>query len=104
MEELKMRHSSLDSFEELVMDSKSRYSDQDWRRERVSTTLHKTSIALELRRKELDLHRSDLAHMVGIFRRDIVAMDIVDYYPSFDKVVEIADILGFEIIIQKRDN
>ena len=42
--------------------------------------------------------------MVGLFRRDIVAMDIVDYYPSFDKVVEIADILGFEIIIQKRVN
>ena len=40
--------------------------------------------------------------MVGIFRRDIVAMDLVDYYPSFDKVVEIADILGFEVIIRER--
>jgi hypothetical protein len=41
--------------------------------------------------------------MVGIFRREIVAMDLVDYYPSFEKVVEIADILGFEILIQERD-
>jgi hypothetical protein len=28
-------------------------------------------------------------------------MDLVDYYPSFDKVVEIADILGFEVIIRE---
>ncbi len=104
MEELKMRHSSLDSFEELIMDSRSRYSDQDWKRERVYAILHKISIALELERKELNIRRTELAQKVGLKRSEIVAMDIVDYYPSFDKVVEIADILGFEIVIQKRDN
>lgn len=104
MEELKEQTPYLADFKDLVARAQSRYSEIDWRRERVSTTLHKTSIALELKRKELNLHRSELAQMVGIFRRDIVAMDIVDYYPSFDKVVEIADILGFEITIQKRNN
>jgi hypothetical protein len=39
---------------------------------------------------------------VGVLRRDIIAMDLVDYYPSFDKVVEIADELGFEIVIRDR--
>jgi DNA-binding XRE family transcriptional regulator len=103
MEELKVHTPYLVSFNDLVLRAQSRYTEKDWRRERVTTTLHKTSIALELRRKELNLHRSDIAQMVGIFRREIVAMDLVDYYPSFDKVVEIADILGFEIVIQKRD-
>lgn len=102
MEELRMRNSSLASFEELVSESKSRYTQEDWRRERVYSTLHKVSIALELRRKELNIHRKELAQKVGLQRRDIVAMDIVDYYPSFDKVVAIADELGFEIIIRER--
>lgn len=104
MEELKEHTPHLVSFNDLILKAQSRYTEIDWRRERVSTILHKTSTALELRRKELLLHRSDIAKMVGLFRRDIVAMDLVDFFPSFDKVVEIADILGFEIVIQKRDN
>ena len=103
MEELKAQAPYLVSFNDLVLDAQSRYTEKDWRRERVSTTLHKVSIALELRRKLLNIHRSELADMVGIFRREIVAMDLVDYYPSFEKVVEIADILGFEILIQERE-
>jgi DNA-binding XRE family transcriptional regulator len=103
MEELKAQAPYLVSFNDLVLDAQSRYTEKDWRRERVSTTLHKVSIALELRRKLLNIHRSELADMVGIFRREIVAMDLVDYYPSFEKVVEIADVLGFEILIQERD-
>ena len=102
MEELKAQPPYLVSFNELVLEAQSRYTEKDWRFERVSTSLHKASIALELRRKLLNIHRSELANMVGIFRRDIVAMDLVDYYPSFDKVVEIADILGFEVIIRER--
>lgn len=103
MEELKAQAPYLVSFNDLVLEAQSRYTEKDWRRERVSTTLHKVSIALELRRKLLNIHRSELADMVGISRREIVAMDLVDYYPSFEKVVEIADILGFEILIQERD-
>ena len=103
MEELKAQAPYLVSFNDLVLDAQSRYTEKDWRRERVSATLHKVSIALELRRKLLNIHRSELADMVGIFRREIVAMDLVDYYPSFEKVVEIADVLGFEILIQERD-
>ena len=102
MEELKAQTPSLVSFNDLVSEAQSRYTEEDWRRERVSTSLHKTSIALELRRKLLKIHRSELANMVGIFRSEIVAMDLVDYYPSFEKVVEIADILGFEVIIRER--
>ena len=102
MEELKAQTPYLVSFNDLVLEAQSRYTEKDWRRERVSTSLHKASIALELRRKLLNIHRSELANMVGIFRREIVAMDLVDYYPSFDKVVEIADILGFEVIIRER--
>jgi DNA-binding XRE family transcriptional regulator len=103
MEELKAQAPYLVSFNDLVLEAQSRYTEKDWRRERVSTTLHKVSIALEIRRKLLNIHRSELADMVGIFRREIVAMDLVDYYPSFEKVVEIADVLGFEILIQERD-
>ena len=102
MEELKAQTAYLVSFNDLVLEAQSRYTEKDWRRERVSASLHKASIALELRRKLLNIHRSELANMVGIFRREIVAMDLVDYYPSFDKVVEIADILGFEVIIRER--
>lgn len=102
MEELKAQAPYLVSFNDLVLDAQSRYTEKDWRRERVSTTLHKVSIALELRRKLLNIHRSELADMAGIFRREIVAMDLVDYYPSFEKVIEIADILGFEVIIRER--
>ena len=102
MEELKTQAPYLVSFNDLVLEAQSRYTEKDWRQERVSTTLHKVSIALELRRKLLNIHRSELAEMVGIFRREIVAMDLVDYYPSFDKVVEMADILGFELVIQER--
>ena len=102
MEELKAQAPYLVSFNDLVLDAQSRYTEKDWQRERVSTTLHKVSIALELRRKLLNIHRSELADMAGIFRREIVAMDLVDYYPSFEKVIEIADILGFEVIIRER--
>ena len=102
MEELQVQAPYLASFNDLLLEAQSRYTQKDWRRERVYTTLHKVSIALELRRKLLNIHRSELAEMAGLFRREIVAMDLVDYYPSFDKVVEIADILGFEIVIQER--
>ena len=51
MEELKAQTPSLVSFNDLVSEAQSRYTEEDWRRERVSTSLHKASIALELRRK-----------------------------------------------------
>jgi DNA-binding XRE family transcriptional regulator len=102
MEELKAQDTCLASFRDLVLEGQAAYSAEDWKRERVYETLHKVSIALELRRKSLDIHRSELAKVVGILRRDIIAMDLVDYYPSFDKVVEIADELGFEIVIRDR--
>ena len=102
MEELKAQNTYLASFGDLVLESQARYAAADWKRERVYETLHKVSIALELRRKSLNIHRSELANLVGVLRRDIIAMDLVDYYPSFDKVVEIADELGFEIVIRDR--
>ena len=102
MEELKAQDTYLASFRDLVLEAQAGYTAEDWKRERVYETLHKVSIALELRRKSLNIHRSELAKVVGVLRRDIVAMDLVDYYPSFDKVVEIADELGFEIVIRDR--
>ena len=94
--------SYLASFSDFILEAQSRYTEADWKRERVYETLHAISIALEMRRKSLDIHRSELAAKVGILRKDIIAMDLVDYFPSFDKVVEIADELGFEILIRER--
>ena len=94
--------SYLTSFSDFILEAQSRYTEADWKRERVYETLHAISIALELRRKSRDIHRSELAAKVGILRKDIIAMDLVDYFPSFDKVVEIADELGFEILIRER--
>ena len=102
MGELKAQDSYLASFSDLILEAQSRYTEADWKRERVYETLHAVSIALELRRKSRDIHRSELAAKVGILRKDIIAMDLVDYFPSFDKVVEIADELGLEILIRER--
>ena len=101
-ENLKAHNSYLASFNDFILDAQSRYTRADWKRERVYETLHAVSIALELKRKSLNIHRSELANIVGILRKDIIAMDLVDYFPSFDKVVEIADELGFEIVIRDR--
>jgi hypothetical protein len=102
MGELKAQDSYLASFSDFILEAQSRYTESDWKRERVYETLHAISIALEIRRKSLDIHRSELAAKVGILRKDVIAMDLVDYFPSFDKVVEIADELGFEILIRER--
>ncbi|MEY3149174.1 MAG: hypothetical protein RL029_448 [Actinomycetota bacterium] len=91
----------LDFHEHMVV-SRQHYNEADWRRVRTIRTLFDVAFAIELRRKERQISKSDLGEMVDLPKSHISALEMVEWFPDFESVVKILQILDLDLVLRDR--
>jgi DNA-binding XRE family transcriptional regulator len=89
-------------FEEILDRYRSNFTEADWRNQRAIDKLFDVSLAIEVRRKQRNVAKRDLASVADLSSKSITAIEMCDYYPEFDKVVRILEELGVEIELRDR--